>query len=67
MRQIQYSRFFLLSVLFVMAGVFAFAQANSSLTGIVTDQSGAVVAGAKVVLTNPGTGASTTTETGATG
>jgi Carboxypeptidase regulatory-like domain len=66
MRQMRY-RFFLLPLLFVMAGVFAFAQANSSLTGIVTDQSGAVVAGAKVVLTNPGTGAATTTETGATG
>ena len=66
MRQMSY-RFFLLPLLFVMAGVFAFAQANSSLTGIVTDQSGAVVAGAKVVLTNPATGISTTTETGATG
>jgi Carboxypeptidase regulatory-like domain len=66
MRQMTH-RFFLLPLLFVMAGVFAFAQANSSLTGIVTDQSGAVVAGAKVVLTNPGTGAATTTETGATG
>jgi hypothetical protein len=31
----------------------AFAQANSDLTGIVTDQTGAVVAGATVVLTDP--------------
>jgi len=66
MRQAKY-RFFLLPLLFVLVGVFAFAQANSSLTGIVTDQSGAVVAGAKITLTNPGTGATTTTESGATG
>jgi hypothetical protein len=66
MRQAKY-RFFLLPLLFVLAGVFALAQANSSLTGIVTDQSGAVVAGAKVTLTNPATGSSTTTESGETG
>ena len=34
----------------------AFAQANSSLTGIVTDQTGAVVAGATITLTDPATG-----------
>ena len=66
MRQTKY-RFLLLPVLFVLVGVFAFAQANSTLTGIVTDQSGAVVAGAKIVLTNPATGTSTTSESGATG
>ncbi len=66
MRQARY-RFFLLPLLFVMACVGAFAQANSELTGIVTDQSGAVVAGAKIVLTDPGTGFTKTTESGATG
>ena len=66
MRQARY-RFLLLPLLVVMAGVFAYAQANSTLTGIVTDQSGAVVAGAKIVLTNPATGASNTTESGPTG
>ena len=66
MRQMR-NRFFLLSVLFALAGVFALAQANSDLTGIVTDQSGAVVAGAKISLTDPATGLVKTTESGATG
>ena len=38
------------------AGAKTFAQANSDLTGIVTDQSGAVVAGATITLTDPATG-----------
>jgi len=66
MRQHSY-RFFLLPLFFVMAGVFAFAQANSDLTGIVTDQSGAVVAGANIVLTDPATGATRSTESSGTG
>ena len=66
MRQARY-RFFLLPLLFVLACVGAFAQANSELTGIVTDQTGAVVAGATVVLTDPATGCTKTTESGATG
>ena len=52
MRQARY-RFLLLPLIFVLACVGAFAQANSELTGIVTDQSGAVIAGAKIVLTDP--------------
>jgi hypothetical protein len=51
----------------VLACATAFAQANSELTGIVTDQSGAVVAGAKIILTDPATGTSKTTESGSTG
>ena len=47
MRQARY-RFFLLPLLFVLACAAAFAQANSEVTGIVTDQTGAVVAGAKI-------------------
>ena len=54
MRQTRY-RFFLLPLLFVLACVGAFAQANSELTGIVTDQTGAVVAGAKITLVDPAT------------
>jgi hypothetical protein len=60
-------RFFLLPLFFVLACAGAFAQANSEITGIVTDQTGAVVAGAKIVLTDPGTGATKTTESGTTG
>jgi hypothetical protein len=44
-----------------------YAQANSELTGIVTDQTGAVVPGAKLTLTDPATGSTKTTESGATG
>ena len=66
MRKARY-RFFLLPLIFVMACAAAFAQANSELTGIVTDQTGAVVAGAKIVLTDPATGITKTTESGATG
>jgi hypothetical protein len=60
-------RLFLLPLMFVLACVGAFAQANSNVTGIVSDQSGAVVAGAKVVLTDPATGATKTTTTSDTG
>jgi hypothetical protein len=45
----------------------ALAQANSELSGIVTDQTGAVVAGAKIILTDPATGISKTTKSGSTG
>lgn len=47
--------------------VATFAQANSDLTGIVTDQSGAVVAGAKIVLTDPATEITKATNSGSTG
>jgi hypothetical protein len=66
MRQASY-RIFLLSMLFVLTCVGVFAQANSEVAGIVTDQTGAVVAGAKIVLTDPATGASKTVTSGATG
>jgi hypothetical protein len=51
----------------VLACVSIFAQANSDLTGIVTDQSGAVVPGAKIVLTDPLTGSVKTTVSSSTG
>lgn len=60
-------RFLLLPLMFVLACVGAFAQANSNVTGIITDQSGAVVAGAKVVLTDPATGTTKTTTSSETG
>jgi len=66
MRQV-INRFFLLPLLFVLACVGAFAQANSTVTGIVTDQTGAVVAGAKIALTDPATGATKLTVSGVTG
>ena len=62
-----YLRFILMPLLFALTCVGVFAQANSSVTGIVTDQSGAAVAGAKVVLTDPATGATKTTESSETG
>jgi hypothetical protein len=53
--------------MFVVASVAVFAQANSELTGIVTDQTGAVVPDAKIVIIDPATGTSKTTTSGATG
>ncbi|MGB7547772.1 MAG: carboxypeptidase-like regulatory domain-containing protein [Terracidiphilus sp.] len=66
MRQTKY-RFFLLPLIFVLACAGAFAQANSVLTGVVTDQTGAVVPGAQITLTDPGTGSSASTVSGDTG
>ena len=60
-------RIILLPLMFVAVCAGAFAQANSELTGIVTDQTGAVVPDAKIVITDPGTGASKSTTSGATG
>jgi hypothetical protein len=66
MKQARY-RFFLLPLLFVLACAGAFAQANSDITGIVTDQTGAVVAGANITITDPATGATKATISSATG
>ena len=60
-------RFLLLPLMFVLACVGALAQANSNVTGIITDQSGAVVAGAKITLTDPSTGVTKTTTSSDTG
>ena len=60
-------RFYLLPLFLMLACVGLWAQANSEVTGIVTDQTGAVVGGAKVVLTNPATNESYPTVTGGTG
>ncbi len=60
MRQARYW-IILLPLFLVLACVGAFAQANSELTGVVTDQMGAVVGGANVTLTDPATGTVHTT------
>jgi hypothetical protein len=56
-----------LPLIFVLACVGAFAQANSNLTGIITDQTGAVVADATVTLTDPATGGVHSTVSSSTG
>jgi len=55
------------ALLLVLACATAIAQANSELTGTVTDPSGAVVVKAKIALTNLATGISKTTESAPTG
>ncbi|MEW6126800.1 MAG: TonB-dependent receptor [Acidobacteriota bacterium] len=58
----------LLIVLLLNPFVSAFAQGTTSrVTGIVTDQNNAAIAGAKVTLTNEGTQLSFTTESSSTG
>jgi len=54
MRGAKYS-FLLLPLLLVLACANAFAQANSSINGLVTDPTGAVVTGAKIELIDPAT------------
>src|ERR1035437_2429849 len=66
MRQARY-RFLLLPLIIVLGCVGAFAQANSDLTGIITDQTGAVVAGPTGTLTDPDTGGVHTTVSSSTG
>src|SRR6185437_2925832 len=66
MRQAK-NRFFLLPLFLLLACVGLYAQANSGLTGIVTDQTGAVVPGAQITLTDPATGFTSSTVSGATG
>jgi len=58
---------FLVPVFLILTCIGAHAQANSSITGIVTDQSGAVVANAKIDLTEPATGVTKSTVSGTTG
>jgi len=66
MRQARY-RYLLLPLIFVLACAVSHAQANSEVTGIVTDQTGAVVAGAKITLVDPAVGTEHTATSGATG
>jgi hypothetical protein len=57
----------LLPLFLVLACVGAFAQANSDVTGIVTDQTGAVVSGAAIALTDQATGSTRTTVSSGSG
>src|SRR6266702_5002460 len=59
--------FLLLPLFCALASAVVFAQANSEITGIVTDQTGAVVAAATITLTDPATGAAHNTTSGSTG
>jgi Carboxypeptidase regulatory-like domain len=52
---------------FLLVAVSVWSQATTSLRGTVTDATGAVIPGAKVVLTNPSNGATRTTATGRDG
>lgn len=56
-----------LVLLLSFGGIRAFAQANSELTGTVTDTTGAVVPEASVVLTDPATAYTRATTSGSTG
>src|SRR5215467_5171048 len=57
-----------ISLIAIAFGVVAHAQGTTSrVTGVVTDSSGATVAGATVTLTNEGTNISLTTQTGSSG
>ncbi len=66
MRHASY-RYFLLPLFLVLACAGLYAQANSEVTGIVTDQTGAVVGGAKIALTDQGTGSEKDTVSSGTG
>jgi Carboxypeptidase regulatory-like domain/TonB dependent receptor len=58
---------FLVPLFLLLTCIGVYAQANSSITGIVTDQTGAVVANAKIDLTEPATGVTKSTASGTTG
>ena len=60
-------RYILLPVLLVFASIVSHAQANSSIIGIVTDQTGAVVEGANISVTDQATGTAKNTVSSATG
>lgn len=60
-------RYILLPIFLLLACVGATAQANSAITGIVTDQTGAVVFGASITVTDPTTGFTRNTVSSDTG
>src|SRR5579883_2904111 len=58
---------FVLSIFALCALLTAYAQENADITGTITDQSGAAVAGVTVTITDTATGATRSTVTSATG
>ncbi len=60
-------RRFVLLVIFLFTPIFVFAQDSSSMTGVVTDPTGAVIPGVVVTLSNPATGLQFTQVTDARG
>jgi len=65
--RISKNRLILLPLFLLLACVGIHAQANSTVTGIVTDQTGAVISGASITLTDTATGAVKTATSGDTG
>ena len=57
----------LIGVLALLCAALSFAQSAQSIQGLVEDPSGAVISGAKVTMTNMGTGISRTADTNAAG
>ena len=60
-------RFLLLPLFLVLAYVGAYAQANSSIAGLITDPTGAVVSGATIQATDPATGITRSTVSDSSG
>ncbi len=56
-----------LAVLVLSASLLRAQVDTGSITGVITDPSGAIVGGAKVTLTNEGTGTTLSTTTGSNG
>src|SRR6476469_1740681 len=66
LKKVHLSRLMLPLLVLVFAAS-AFSQPTASIQGTVTDQSGAAVVGAKVIVKNPALGIERTTQTSSTG
>ncbi|MGB9433091.1 MAG: carboxypeptidase regulatory-like domain-containing protein [Candidatus Acidiferrum sp.] len=66
-RRIRYSQLFTFILILLLAGGLAYAGVTASISGTVTDPSGAAVAGATVTATNVGTGVAATQQTNSQG
>jgi hypothetical protein len=64
---VRYSHLFTFILILLLAGGLAYAGVTASITGTVTDSSGAAVAGATVTATNVGTGVAATQQTNSQG
>ena len=61
------SKFLILMLFIVLAVAGAHAQANASVSGTITDQTGAAVSGAQITLTDPNTGLTRSTTSDSSG